>query len=458
MRHPTEGVLRRLLDEPAGVSDPDREHVAGCPQCLGELAAMRAGRRPRRRGAGRPRRCADVDVAAAWRRLSHGQRPVPAPRRSGGARARRRAPAGRALAAPPCRRRSSRSPSSWPAPAPLPPTTGCRSSGPSRSPRSASAPPTCVALPDLSAYGERRGDRRRRPARGRRRGGRGGGDRARRARGDRPCPRGVSGEPVYQVGARGERHLHLLGRAGRPGRRRGRGDAAGRPAGPGRQPGAAGRRPGRGRRSGRSRRPVCPPSLVGRAVAPTAFSSGVPFETVRDYLLSLPGLPDDVAAQLRTFTADGSTLPLPVPADQVTTSSAEVNGVPATVLADPRPDAGRRRLGGRRRGDRRGRLAGRRRGPVGRPGAALTWPPTPPPPTTPPAARPAARAGRRPAAGARRLVLGPAQAVRPAAGGRRRVPRGGPRPGGRAARPERGRQDHGDQDAPRPGPARTRER
>jgi len=76
-----------------------------------------------------------------------------------------------------------------------------------------------------------------------------------------------------------------------------------------------------------------PALVVGRAVAPSAFSSGVPFETVRDYLLSLPGLPDEVAAQLRTFTADGSTLPLPVPADQVTTSSAEVNGVPATVLA-----------------------------------------------------------------------------------------------------------------------------
>jgi hypothetical protein len=75
-----------------------------------------------------------------------------------------------------------------------------------------------------------------------------------------------------------------------------------------------------------------PALVVGRAVAPTAFSSGVPFETVRDYLLSLPGLPDDVAAQLRTFTADGSTLPLPVPADEATTSSTEVDGVPATVL------------------------------------------------------------------------------------------------------------------------------
>jgi hypothetical protein len=75
-----------------------------------------------------------------------------------------------------------------------------------------------------------------------------------------------------------------------------------------------------------------PALLVGRASAPRAFSSGVPFETVRDHLLSLPGFPVDVAAQLRTFAADGSTLPLPVPADEVSTSSAEVDGEPATVL------------------------------------------------------------------------------------------------------------------------------
>ena len=75
-----------------------------------------------------------------------------------------------------------------------------------------------------------------------------------------------------------------------------------------------------------------PTLVVGREVAPSASSSGVPFETVRDFLLSLPGLPDDVATQLRTFTADGSTLPIPVPADLVDTSQAEVGGLPATVL------------------------------------------------------------------------------------------------------------------------------
>ena len=72
---------------------------------------------------------------------------------------------------------------------------------------------------------------------------------------------------------------------------------------------------------------------MGRAVAPTALSSGVPFEMVRDYLLSLPGLPDDIATRLRTFTANGSTLPLPVLVDRVTTSSTQVDGVPATVFA-----------------------------------------------------------------------------------------------------------------------------
>jgi hypothetical protein len=75
-----------------------------------------------------------------------------------------------------------------------------------------------------------------------------------------------------------------------------------------------------------------PTLVVARAVAPTVDSSGVPFKTVRDYLLSLPGLPAGLADQLRDLSADGGTLPLPVPAEMVTTSTADVNGVEATVL------------------------------------------------------------------------------------------------------------------------------
>ena len=76
-----------------------------------------------------------------------------------------------------------------------------------------------------------------------------------------------------------------------------------------------------------------PAMLVARAVAPTAESSGIPFATARDYLLSLPTLPDDVAAQLRRFSGDGRTLPVPVPSDEVESSEADVGGAPATVLS-----------------------------------------------------------------------------------------------------------------------------
>jgi hypothetical protein len=80
-----------------------------------------------------------------------------------------------------------------------------------------------------------------------------------------------------------------------------------------------------------SQRSGAPALVVARANAPRAFSS-VSFETVRDYLLSLPGISEDVAAQLRTFNPDGSTLPLPVPSHRFDASPEQVDGMPATVL------------------------------------------------------------------------------------------------------------------------------
>ena len=69
MRHPPEGVLRRLLDEPAGVSEPDRAHVAGCPVCLAGLAAARQDAAVVDRAL-QPADPATVDLPAAWQRLS----------------------------------------------------------------------------------------------------------------------------------------------------------------------------------------------------------------------------------------------------------------------------------------------------------------------------------------------------------------------------------------------------
>ncbi|MFG1610375.1 hypothetical protein [Actinoplanes sp. NPDC049265] len=77
-----------------------------------------------------------------------------------------------------------------------------------------------------------------------------------------------------------------------------------------------------------------PALVVVRIVAPRAYSSGVPFETARDYLLSLPSLPPSVAKQLRAFTGDGTSLPMIVRPDESSAAATDVNGVPATLLTN----------------------------------------------------------------------------------------------------------------------------
>jgi hypothetical protein len=75
-----------------------------------------------------------------------------------------------------------------------------------------------------------------------------------------------------------------------------------------------------------------PALAVGRVVAPEAESDGVRFETARDYLLSLPGVPTELAERLREFSGDGATLPLPVPVDAMESSTVDVAGNQATLL------------------------------------------------------------------------------------------------------------------------------
>ncbi|HEV2761101.1 MAG TPA: hypothetical protein VGV86_16190 [Acidimicrobiales bacterium] len=324
MRHPTEGVLRRVLDEPAGVSDTDRQHVAECGECLGALALMREDA-ALVNAALATESVATVDVDAAWRRMSTtGLAPDPGrvvtPLRPSRSRGVLRRPAVAALAVAVV-------------------LTGAGTAAANdwlqifRTKRI--APVTfstsdLIALPDLSAYGELDvtsevdvnpvADKAAAAA----------------ATGLRvpevtTLPRGVSGEPGYQVGREASATFTFSAdRAARTAAEAGRTLPAPPPGLDGSQvrmvagPGVA----------AIWRQPTGVPALfVGRAVAPKAFSSGVPFETVRDYLLSLPGLPEGVATQLRTFTGDGSTLPLPVPADRMTTSSAQVGEVQATVLA-----------------------------------------------------------------------------------------------------------------------------
>ena len=76
-----------------------------------------------------------------------------------------------------------------------------------------------------------------------------------------------------------------------------------------------------------------PPTLmVVKITAPSVVSQGAPLPVVRDYLLSLPGIPADLAAQLRTTTGDGTTLPIPVPANLATASQVPLGDATATVV------------------------------------------------------------------------------------------------------------------------------
>jgi len=327
MRHPTDGTLRRLLDEPVAVPEPDRRHAAGCPRCTGELAAMRRDA-DLVSAALAPHTPGDADLAASWQRLSvaastTAPRPVLTAVTPMGGRGRAflRRPAIAALAvAAVVGGAGAAAANDWlqifrteqVAPIGLDPAE-------------------LVALPDLSAYGDVTVD------------GASGLEpvpdaATAAARSGLPVPRvatlprGVTGQPAHRVGGQvGITFTFSAERTAATARA-----ATGDPA-PSAPPGLDGSRvrlvAGPAVASVWSRTEGAPALVVVRALAPTAYSTGAPFEVVRDHLLSLPGLPPQVAARLRTFSADGSTLPLPVPAERVTTVAGDVNGAPATVMA-----------------------------------------------------------------------------------------------------------------------------
>ncbi|RJK94853.1 hypothetical protein [Vallicoccus soli] len=336
MHHTPDGLLRRLLDEPAGVPDPERAHVAGCERCLDRLAAVRADA-DRAGAALRVPTDHGQDDGAAWDRLAAaaaaqagaGAAPEPgrAPRRAPLRGAPRRAPLRGALRRP--------------AVAAAAFALALAGAGTAAANdwlqvfRTEQVVPVAlgtedlVELPDLTAYGEVRSTSQPQVHRVA-----SAAAAAEETGLDVPeatvLPPGVGGQPEWQAG--GEASATFTFSADRAARAAAATGADLPPVPPGLDGTSVRLDAGPGVAAVWSQPSGVPSLLVGRAVAPTAYSDGVPFEQVRDYLLGLPGLPADLAAQLRGFTADGTTLPLPVPADAVTTTTAEVAGAPATVL------------------------------------------------------------------------------------------------------------------------------
>ncbi|MEV4642172.1 hypothetical protein AB0J80_32965 [Actinoplanes sp. NPDC049548] len=322
MRHPTDGTLRRLVDEPAGVAQADREHVADCRVCLTALAAARDDAVLTGAALGGD---PATDVEAGWARLA---REMTA---EGSAKVRTPAPARRWHTA-------LRSPvvavvgvvallagAGAAAAADWLPIFRAERIAPVIAPEA-----DLVKLPDLSDFGDLQVTEKvsvRAVA---------GVAAAEQASGltlprITELPGGVTGEPEYRVAGRANAvFTYSAEKAAQSAA------AAGKTLPPP-PPGLDGSRfrltAGPGVAAvWQQGRPV-PAMVVGRVIAPKAFSSGVPFETARDYLLSLPILPENVASQLRAFSADGSTLPLFTSAEEMTTSAADVNGTSATVLA-----------------------------------------------------------------------------------------------------------------------------
>ena len=322
MHHPSEGALRRLLDEPAAIPDTNHRHVAECARCAGDLAEMRDDAAVVGASLSVDRH-QEVDLEAAWQRLwtvapaQEGRR-TSVVHRPGRTRELLRRPLVAGVAAAVLvAGASTAAATDWLEIFKTEQVAPVRLSASDLN-----------ALPDLRAYGAVDVT------------GEGGVHQVANAAAaeaesglDVPkvaaLPAGVSGEPVYQVG--GQVSATFTFSADRAA-------AAAAEAGKSLPPppeGVDGSRvrlvAGPGVAQVWQSSTGAPALLVGRAVAPSASSSGVPFEIVRNYILSLPGLPKDAAAQLRTFADDGS-LPLPVPAAEVDTSPATVNGERATVL------------------------------------------------------------------------------------------------------------------------------
>lgn len=77
-----------------------------------------------------------------------------------------------------------------------------------------------------------------------------------------------------------------------------------------------------------------PQLVIVQMKAPALYSDGPTVAQYEDALLSMPGIPASLAAELKALGNPSSTLPIPIPTSLASAHAADVNGAPGLVIGD----------------------------------------------------------------------------------------------------------------------------
>ena len=75
-----------------------------------------------------------------------------------------------------------------------------------------------------------------------------------------------------------------------------------------------------------------PTLVIAQTRVPTVDSTGATAAELEAYLLSQPGVPPDIAAQIKAIKDPSTTLPIPIPKGLATTEQVQVNGSPGLLI------------------------------------------------------------------------------------------------------------------------------
>jgi hypothetical protein len=74
--------------------------------------------------------------------------------------------------------------------------------------------------------------------------------------------------------------------------------------------------------------------VVVASRTPTVASTGVTVEQLETYLLSVPGIPAGVVSEIRALGNPSQTIPIPIPVDLASASSVDINGASGLLIGD----------------------------------------------------------------------------------------------------------------------------